>query len=115
MIKNLTPHRITIHGVDGFAVHTVPPSGTVPRCAQTSTSVGQADWEVPITRQEFGAVEGLPEAEPGVWLVVARLIAERCPERDDLLVPGPAVRDAEGRVVGCQGLATLAHQGATIG
>ena len=35
------------------------------------------------------------------------LVASACPDRSDLLVPGPLVRDSEGKVIGCRGLSII--------
>jgi hypothetical protein len=37
-----------------------------------------------------------------VFYIVSSLVAAACPERTDLLVPGNAVRDADGKIIGCK-------------
>ena len=98
MIRNFTPHTINI--VDGPDL----PSDGVARCTQTDVLDTVVDG-VDVFKQTFGDVVGLPDPVPGVFLVVSRLVAAACPDRDDLLVPGALVRDAAGQPIGCKGLA----------
>lgn len=104
MIKNCTPHEISIYSAS--AVVKFPPCGIVPRCEQHEELIGEID-NIKITKQFFGDVTDLPEQEDGVYLIVSRLVATACPNRSDLLVPGPLIRDGEGKVVGCNGLSKL--------
>lgn len=100
------------------------------RCEQTSESAGTVEvpshlegryddpdgadpgrwvWQtINVTRQTFGPVAGLPSPIEGTRYIVSRIVAEACPERADLLFPGPAIRDGQGRVVGCDGLSVAA-------
>jgi hypothetical protein len=101
-IVNLTPHSITIHGAPGGPVE-VPPSGGVARCASRSEPAGEAAG-VPLVRTVYGEVVGLPAPVAGTLLIVSALVRQAAPGRADLASPGEAVRDGEGRVVGCRGL-----------
>lgn len=103
---NLTPHGINIFTADGEHLLDVPASGMVARCSQSNVVVGEVNG-IPVTRQSFGDVVDLPEARDGIIYIVSRLVAAACPDREDLLIPGPLVRDAEGRPCGCQGLSRL--------
>ena len=50
-------------------------------------------------------IVGLPEPEEDVILIVAKAVADASPAgRGDLMSPGRLLRDAEGRVIGCDGL-----------
>lgn len=104
VLKNCTPHSLNILVEE--EVIDLAPSGIVPRCSQSEVTAGTVAG-IPITKQVFGDVVDLPEPEPEVYLVVSRLVAAACPERKDLLIPGPLVRDDEGRVIGCRGLSRL--------
>lgn len=84
-IKNYTPHPINV--TEG------PLRGSYP-----SEGLARVDG-LPL-----GEVVGLPAPVRGVRYVVSILVAERLPDRDDLLVPGEQVRDAAGRIVGCRSL-----------
>ena len=105
MIANLTPHIVNIF-VDGVEKLTLPPSGIVPRCSQSEEQWGTVDG-IPVSRQAFGEVVDLPAPQPGVYLVVSRLVAAACPNRDDLLCPGSMVRGHNGQPIGCNGLAKI--------
>ena len=105
MLVNLTPHIVNIF-VDGEEKVTLSPSGIVPRCSQTEEQVMIVDG-IPVSRQVFGEVVDLPAPQPGVYLVVSRLVAAACPNRNDLLCPGPMVRAQNGQPIGCNGLAKI--------
>ena len=78
----------------------------MPRCSQSEECVLVIN-DIALTRQTFGEVVDLPEPEKDVMLIVSRLVASACPDRSDLLVPGPLVRDSEGEVIGCRGLSII--------
>lgn len=102
---SLLPHDITIVLASGEQM-TIEPSGLVARCSQRDEFVQELDG-VHVTRQVMGDVTGLPPRQEGVWLIVSRLVASASPDRDDLLIPGPLVRDERGVVKGCRGLSVL--------
>lgn len=104
---NLCPHTINILDEEAAPIITVQPSGNVARVSQSEEIVAVPGLPCKITRQTFGDVVGLPEATPGVFFIVSRLVAAACPERDDLLIPGPLVRDDAGNPIGCRGLSVL--------
>ena len=104
-IVNCTPHEINIVKEDG-SILTIEASGIVPRCSQTEANVASING-IAITRQIFGEVVNLPEKKPGVFLVVSRMVAAAAPDRMDLLVPGPLVRDENGQPCGCHGLSVI--------
>lgn len=98
---NLTPHSITIEKANGQTV-TIPPSGTVARCAETRVHVRDVDG-IAVSRAVYGDVTDLPDPQPDTIYIVSALVALAA-RRDDVLFPGPAIRDAEGKVIGCWGL-----------
>jgi hypothetical protein len=106
---NLTPHTINI--ILGNKTYDVPASGTVARCSQTEKVIGTIEVagavSIPVTNQSFGDVTDLPEPKDGVFYIVSRLVASACPSRIDLLIPGPMVRDDDGKVIGCRGLSRI--------
>ena len=55
----------------------------------------------------FGDTTGLPEAHPGVFNIVSRIVAEANPTRTDLLMTFDLVRDADGKPIGCKGFSSL--------
>lgn len=111
-LVNLTPHAITLRGRE------IPPSGTVARCEvveEVAFELEHPDSDdsealsttIPVMRQRFGAVTGLPDPAPGVYYVVSLATAQAVPHRTDVLIVAHTVRDQEGRIVGCEALATL--------
>jgi hypothetical protein len=113
-VINLTPHEINIHVELGSAhlsrTLTIAPSGIVPRVGVSSRPVGYVlidDVQVPVTATTYGTVSDLPDQVLGNVYIVSRVVAEACRDRDDLLIPGEAVRDQGGRVIGCRGLCSL--------
>lgn len=101
---NLTPHIINVVVPSGNI--DIPASGQVARCSQTSSEVSVING-IPVTKQEFGEVVGLPAEQEGTYFIVSRLVAAACPDRHDLLIPGPLVRNADGQPIGCKGLSVL--------
>lgn len=104
--RNLTPHPLTLRTAAGDAV--IPPSGTVARCAPPAASEDvSTGLAVPVFRAgPLGDPVGLPDPQPGVFLIVslAVLTHPKLAGRRDVLAPGTgpadgAIRDAEGRVV----------------
>ena len=102
-IHNLTPHVVRVIGPDGACVRELASVGLA-RVAVTATAAGTADG-LPLVRQTYGQVEGLPDAQPGTWLVVSSLVRAACPARHDLLSPGDLVRGPDGQPVGCRNFA----------
>ena len=64
----------------------------------------RAGLRAPGPADPCGAVLGLPHPRPGVYYIVSALVLAQVPNRADVFAPGPALRDADGRVVGCVGL-----------
>lgn len=99
---NLTPHEINIYSGEEL-IKTVPASGKVARREQWEGIFITIDG-ITITKQFFGAVQGVPDREEGVAYIVSRIVADALTFREDLYIPGPMVRDDNGKVIGCQGL-----------
>jgi hypothetical protein len=105
-LVNLTPHPITI--VVGEQKIQVPPSGQVARVAQQYRDLGGISFEgtpIPVVATTYGAIDGLPPEEPGVFYITSALVAQAAwaAGRLDVLAPDTgagAVRDSEGRIVG---------------
>jgi len=110
MITNLTPHPIVVICSDAYHNETkviIPPYGKVAR-VETSTQCDGWLMEdgvpIPLYRTEMGAVIDLPPPQDGVMLIVSSIVRGQRPLRNDLLSPSGLVRDANGNVIGCQGL-----------
>ena len=120
-LVNLTPHNIVICDENCKPILLIPRSGTVARVKQTrkiiktirvrgiriqksNAEAELVEVEVPISRNEYGEVEGLPEPREGVYYIVSMMVAQALPHRRDLLIPdtGPdsACRDENGRIIG---------------
>lgn len=104
MIINLTPHNITIT-VNG-KTETFKPAG-IARCKETSVQVGLIDGWIPVYETVFGEVEGLPEVSPGDVFVVSAIVAKAVKSRTDVYVPAKTIRDENGVIIGCIGLAKI--------
>jgi hypothetical protein len=103
---NLTPHPVTLMTGGPTRKLTVVPEGTEARVRmerewiEDLSTVGR----VPIYRTEFTEVLNLPSPEPGTRYIVSSVVADACPDRDDLLVPDDRIRDENKRIVGARGL-----------
>ena len=105
---NLTPHPLNVKSVDGEYV-TIPPSGDVARVVYDHFPPEQVRIDShEIAVSVAGApreIVGLPNPEEGVVLIVAKAVADAAPRhRGDLMSPGRLIRDADGTVIGCDGL-----------
>ena len=106
---NLTPNAISILDEANNPVLVLPSAG-VARAASTRTCVGTVETEgisIPVNATSFGEVVGLPDLQPGVGYIVSVLTAQAAKGRDDIFVTDDAVRDAEGRIIGCRALACV--------
>ena len=107
---NLTPHTVRLLDEDGNVLVEIEPSGEVARVSEDVSEAGSVlvdGKKVPVSDVKTGTVSGLPGRGHGVLLIVSRAVALAVPERDDLVVPFPLVRDENGRVVGARGLARI--------
>jgi hypothetical protein len=105
-IINLTPHSITFVDDAGNTVLTIKPSGQVARCSVTREKVGTIAG-IPVNRSRFGKVENLPEPQEGTIYIVSSLTAQAVPDRKDVFITDDAVRDEQGRIIGCRALAQI--------
>lgn len=103
MIRNYTPHEITIYTDDGMLV--LQPIEPTPRLTVKREPIGSVNT-VPIYYTEMGEPENLPEPEEGIVFVVSALVAlhPSCRERQDLFFPGEPIRNGQGQIIGCKGL-----------
>ncbi len=95
---NLTPHALVIRLGDRDIV--VPASGQQARVASRAISAGTVTevggLEVPLFRNEYGNVEGLPEPQTDTIYLVSAMVLGRVKGRQDVAAPdtGPtAIRD----------------------
>ena len=108
-IVNLTPHEVKVLDDDDNVIATFPSVG-VARARQHDVPAGEIE-SIPVVKTEFGEVSGLPEPTGGVVFIVSRITVEAAQVQDrstdDLLVTSGAVRDSQGRIVGCRAFARL--------
>lgn len=104
MLKNYTPHPITIRLPDGFEL-TIPSHGV----ARVATTPGELASEttggIPIySAPSLGEVEGLPPPNYEDLFIVSSLVASKIGRaRFDVVSPGTgpndgAIRDEKGRI-----------------
>jgi len=107
-IVNLTPHTLNILDENGTEYSF--PSDGIARAAQSSTVVGTLNG-IEVVKTTFGAPEGLPDPEEGVFIVVSLATANAAKAAgrtvDDLLLTSDPVRDADGRIIGCRRFARI--------
>ena len=109
MIKNLTPHTVTVLDEDNNIVKEFASCG-IARAKQTIVPAGMVDG-VPLVTTTFGEPVDLPEREEGVFLIVSLATAKAAETygrtTEDLLLTCSPVRDDAGRIIGCRSLATV--------
>lgn len=101
-LVNLTPHTLNLIAADGSTVD-IPPSGNIARVSSISSIVTTVNG-ININKQTFGKVMDLPDAQDDVVFIVSRMVKDRVPDRDDVVVPGVPFRDTDGKVIGAWGL-----------
>lgn len=124
MIKNLTPHVVTIIAENGNAIATFEPEGVVARAGQVSRPVGDIEG-VEIVSMSFSNTIDLPEPQAGVFLIVSVITLDAAIAQGrkcgDLLMTADPVRNESGQIIGCRRLATknvdsfMAHKIRSIG
>lgn len=118
-IHNMTPHVITIV-VNGVRVDF--PSEGVIRAAQKDEQINEIEtninlgnsssgFTIPVFYSSFGAPEGVPELKDGDVYIVSSLAAQSLKaagyNMSKFLVPSGTIRDGQGRIIGCKGLARI--------
>ena len=103
-IVNLTPHEINFLNEENNPVLTVKPSGQVARCQVNRETIKEING-IPVNKTCFGKVENLPEPKKGTIYIVSALTAQAVPEREDVFITDDAVRDEQGRIIGCRAIA----------
>lgn len=115
-IINCTPHEVVIYGASDCYMRdgslylrddeelqpflTFPAAKEPARATFAQKLAGMADG-ILIYRWFPEEVVNLPETKTGTFYIVSKMVAQACPEREDLIFPGTLVRDADDHVVGC--------------
>lgn len=119
MVINCTPHDVAIYTVSDCILNNgrlylhekadmeypdplrVYPAAKEPaRMHFVQGDPGMADGIMIYHWGPYG-ITGLPDAKPGTYYIVSKILAQVCPERKDLIFPGSLVYDADDNVVGC--------------
>jgi hypothetical protein len=108
-VVNLTPHPLRIKRGDGTFLELPKPAPGVAiprRSVKTELvySMESHDGSLPVYRTVLGPVENVPVDTPETVYVVSRIVVDALPDRTDLFSPGEAIRDAEGKVIGANGI-----------
>lgn len=103
-VVNLTPHAVRVVDKEGNIVKEFPSEGLA-RVSSVSTPTGVVD-QIPVIKQEFGKVQGLPTPFPGVYYIVSAMVGTAAAKdgRTDLLGPAEFLRDQDGNILGCKAL-----------
>jgi len=99
-IKNCTPHPIIGMLPDGGEI-TFWPIGTIPRVGTIETP-SEEIMGIPCVTQSMGEVEGLPDPEDGVFLLVSGMVFNATTDRLDVIAPDTGkgvIRDNQGRIL----------------
>ena len=103
-IINLTPHDINLLLEDDVIVFK---SKGIARVQQKEIIDEYFD-RVPIYKNKYGEVEGLPEEKDGVYYIVSFVVASALKDkRNDLLIVTKTERNEKGQIIGCYGFARL--------
>ena len=102
-LVNLTPHILNIIAADGSTVYIPPDGNRIARVGSISSIVATVNG-ININKQTFGKVMDLPDAQDDVVYIVSRMVKDRVPDRDDVVVPGVPFRDTDGKIIGAWGL-----------
>lgn len=106
---NLTPHALNVRALDGSTLVLPPsPDGAArviyDRLPPEQVSIAGHEIAISVAGSPREII-GLPDPEPGVVYVVAKAVADAAPRhRGDLMSSGKLIRDADGTVIGCDGL-----------
>ena len=115
-LYNYTPHTINI--INGSVKVELPSVGVI-RAKSVQTQVGTiyhtesagVEYAVPEYKLTFGEPEGMPEdIDPDGGYVVAAIAAQALKQAGwagTYMVTCGAIRDEQGRIIGCQGLARI--------
>lgn len=102
---NLTPHDVVLL-LPYAEPRVIKRSGSIARVSVTQDTFDFIE-DIPIKKQHYSAVIGLPEPVEGTGYIVSSLAAQACPDRKDLYFPIDLVRDTNGNVVGSRALGVL--------
>jgi hypothetical protein len=102
-ILNLTPHAVNISGI------TLPPSGIVARVGTVRTRIADVVTNAgifPAYTVAAGDITDIPDYDGATMFIVSAMVRTHpaVNHRDDLASPGLLMRDANGVIIGADGL-----------
>lgn len=106
---NLTPHALQVKSLDGGFITILPDAEGPARVIYDhlppeQVTIGGSEVAVAVAGP-VREIVGLPDPQPDIVFIVAKAVADAAPgSRGDLMSPGRLIRDADGKVVGCDGL-----------
>lgn len=106
---NLTPHALKVKSLDGGFITILPDAEGPARVIYDhlppeQVTIGGSEVAVAVAGP-VREIVGLPDPQPDMVFVVAKAVADPAPRgRGDLMSPGRLIRDADGKVIGCDGL-----------
>lgn len=110
-LVNLTPHEVVLETDSG--VLRLPPEGVRPEVTMDTSDVGQlklaGGFTISVSEVRHGEVKGLPDPQDGVYLIVARLVAQAASDRSDLVFPDDFARDTDGNIIAARRLGRIAR------
>lgn len=115
---NLTPHELSIIDYEGNPItlksHVLdfPETYKAARIAEefeTEENLEYGMFEIPVQSKQFLGVIDLPVPRKNTVYVVSSMVFAQVPHRNDVVAPGPLIRNEQGHPVGCRGL--TAHPG----
>ena len=126
-IVNLTPHLFNLIDKNDKVILELPACETPARASEQREQIDMITYDIsyqrkkmdahddenyvtmdiPVNKVIYGNVENLPAPEKDTIYIVSRIVAEACPNRNDLYIPNNLVRDEKGRIIGCRALTQI--------
>lgn len=108
---NLTPHEVNVYAENTEEpLFSVPPEGTFLRAVEVRNKIGNIDG-VPLNQVSFGEVRDLPEPQEDTYFIVSQITAQAIKQlyayRGDFVITDNAVRDGNGKIIGCRAFAKV--------
>lgn len=102
---NLTAHNINLI-LDNNKIQVIESSGLA-RCIVETEHVDNING-IPVYRNKFTDVIGLPDEEKDTVYVVSRIVAEAVKgKRFDCIIVDKTIRDEKKFIIGCKGFAVI--------
>ena len=101
IVRNLTPHAISITDADGNTT-TYPASGTLARVSVVQAPTGATVLGVPVMGNTFGVVTGMDNPDNDTLIVSAMVLGALPKGTPNVFAPdtgATAIRNAKGHVV----------------